>query len=286
MVFRLIRQVTEEIQARERFQLVDVHHVASQVLVPVRLVFKPEAQGLIASAVLHQQGAKEILGHYQAIGERCQDLVCLVYRASLAYVERVVTAGISGNPLAQLTLHVLPYARIEGVELRRHVGEEERLIIGLKGIKPVSGGTEVAMVVARPPERVCLPTISLRQVRVLRILVVIRLIAGGVGNAVGSVHLVARPAVGLLLPIPFQGVIDALLAVGHIGMMHQHYTRSSFHLGEFQTGHLFRHACRGHVLVEIGVCHAAIPVIITSASGKQQHQGKEGQDIETDIFHK
>ena len=103
------------------------------------------------------------------------------------------------------------------------------------------------MVIARPPERVCLPTISLGQVRVL---------------------------------------IDALLAVGHIGMMHQHYTRSSFHLGEFQTGHLFRHACRGHVLVEIGVCHATITVIITSASGKQQHQGKEGQDIETDIFHK
>ena len=62
VVFRLIRQVTEEIQTRERFQLVDVHHVASQVLVPVRLVFKPETQGLISSTVLHQQGAKEILG--------------------------------------------------------------------------------------------------------------------------------------------------------------------------------------------------------------------------------
>ena len=120
----------------------------------------------------------------------------------------------------------------------------------------------------------------------MRILVVIRLIAGGVGDTIGGIHLVARPAVGLLLPIPLQGIVDAFLAVRHIGVVHQHNARASFHLGEFQTGHLFRHACRGRVLVEIGVCHAAIPVIITSASGKQQHQGKEGQDIETDIFHK
>lgn len=69
-------------------------------------------------------------------------------------------------------------------------------------------------------------------------------------------------------------------------MVHQYHTRSSFHLREFQTGYLFRHACRGHVLVEIGDCRAAKAIIITSASGKQQHQGKEGQDIETDIFHK
>ena len=164
-VLYLVREVAEEVDTRQFFQLVDADGVILELCVGdaagVLLMFHPEANGIVASlclqgVLLTKQSHEKVIGHDKLLTSAlCPGMVALVDGTPLHDIERVAERIII-ICIAKTILQVVPDAvavfvilsAIEARELRLHVAQVERLAIGLYGHLPIGTAHDMAPVVS------------------------------------------------------------------------------------------------------------------------------------------
>ena len=232
----------------------------------------PEGEGLVALRVLAQDGHEEVARHEQSLGGGHEQLVGAVDGAALAHIECV--AKLRPVPGAHLPLHLGPQTGVELVELRLHVGEEERLVVGLEAAQTVGRGADVAVVESAPPEGVAREVEHRGDVGVGRILVGVGVVAGGMGHTVAGVHLVTAPALRLLVAVPLHGVVHPVVGGG---VHHHQVVAVVLDAGELQAQVFL---ARGGVGVHVGhlvftLRGAGVGVVVVAAAGHEEQRQRQ-----------
>lgn len=103
LVFGFVRKIAEEIYARLTFQFIYCDGVIGKVVIcfPFILLLCPESYGTVSHAVFEQTCHEEIPWNDELSLYSPDDVAFLVYRASLADVERVGRCG--GRPASYLS---------------------------------------------------------------------------------------------------------------------------------------------------------------------------------------
>ena len=154
-----------------------------------------------------------------------RNLALIIDGSTLAYIHGIAEfVAVALCPIAHLFLHIGPYFTIENTCLWLHVGEIESLIVLLKAHQSICRRTYMAMIIAWAIVAIAIayrPWIFCAQDRIQRILVWIfvwvRIIVFNIEAVYiwchdALVHLVARPALRLLLHVPLYAIVEYTIA--------------------------------------------------------------------------
>lgn len=181
-ILTAVRQVAEEVETGFFFQLVDRTSILGQMpvfyitIVGKRYAYhivhlliaamgKKQSDGMIFPIFNLQQCHKEVARYQQSVVPTLENLMgqgaALTYGTALAYIERIGDRSAFGY-FAHLRLHVPPrsmnafrvFAAVKHSGLGLHIGEVKGLIVLHLPIHTVGRRTDMAMIVARPFDKI------------------------------------------------------------------------------------------------------------------------------------